>query len=204
TDDPIKNPNSGQVFDPASSTNPDGSGRAAFAGNLIPIARISQSIGNVLAAFPTPDNTDLTNNFTSNGAGPFDQKSFDVRMDYSAPRNYQVFGRFSLDYFSLSGQGGLGILGGSGTGPGGLNGSSNVHNYSLATGFTKPIGTKWLTDFRFGWFKYNPQTAYSDATASPMDGFGVPCLNSSKLNSSLCPGITGPPVTGGLAGVDFS
>src|SRR5258707_15536907 len=117
-------------------------------------------------------------------------------MDYSAPRNYQVFGRFSLDYFSLSGQGGLGALGGLGFGPGGLNGSSNVHNYSLATGFTKPIGPTWLTDFRFGWFKYNPQTAYSDASASPMDKFGVPGLNSG-------PGVVGPPTTGGLSGIDF-
>src|SRR5947207_14675757 len=110
-------------------------------------------------------------------------------MGYSASLNYQVFGRLSLDFFSLSGTGGVGALGGLGFGPGGLNGSSNVHNYSLATGFTKPLGTKWLTDFRFGYFKYNPQTAYSDASATPMDGFGVPGLNSG-------PGVAGPPVTG--------
>src|ERR1700755_1649928 len=81
--------------------------------------------------------------------------------------------------------------------PGGLNGSSDVHNYSLATGFTKSIGAKWLTDFRFGYFKYNPQTAYSDASASPMDSLGFPGLNSG-------PGIVGPPVTGGLSGFQFT
>jgi len=37
---------------------------------------------------------------------------------------------------------------------------------------------------------------YSDASASPMDGFGVPGLNSG-------PGVVGPPTTGGLAGIDF-
>ncbi len=91
--------------------------------------------------------------------------------------NYQVFGRFSLDYFSLSGKGALGALGGPGFGPGGLNGQSTVHNYSLATGFNKAIGTTLLTDFRFGYFKYNPQTAYSDASTTPMTGFGIPGLN---------------------------
>ena len=114
------------------------------------------------------------NNFVSTGSGPFNQHSFDTRIDYSAPHNYQVFGRFSLDYFSLSGAGGLGALGGAGFGPGGLNGSSNVHNYSLASGFTKAIGTHWLTDFRFGYFKYNPQTAYSDASNRPWTNSGFP------------------------------
>src|SRR6202035_972426 len=141
----------GQIFDPATGDPLTGANRTVFANNMIPIARIQQNVGNVLALFPAPSNSGLNNNFTSNGAGPFNQKSFDTRIDYSAPHNYQVFGRFSLDYFSLSGTGGVGALGGLGFGPGGLNGSSNVHNYSLATGFTKPIGAKWLTDFRFGY-----------------------------------------------------
>jgi hypothetical protein len=196
---------SAQIFDPTSSATPDGSGRTAFANNLIPIADIKQNVGNILALFPTPTVTCgavatpacVANNFSSTGSGPFNQYSFDTRIDYSAPRNFQVFGRFSLDYFSLSGAGGLGALGGAGFGPGGLNGSSIVHNYSLASGFTKAIGTRWLTDFRFGYFKYNPQTAYSDASQSPMDKFGIPGLNSG-------PGIVGPPETGGLSGFIFS
>jgi hypothetical protein len=187
----------GQVFNPNTGSVSDGSGRTAFAGNMIPIGMISQNVGNVLAAFPAATVTDatsanfLTNNFVSSGSGPFDQKSFDVRIDYSAPHNYQVFGRFSLDYFSLSGTGGLGTLGSEGFGPGGLNGSSNVHNYSLATGVTKPIGSRWLTDLRFGYFKYNPQTAYSDANTTPMTAFGFPGLN------------LGTAETGGLSGFFF-
>ena len=68
----------------------------------------------------------MTNNFVSTGSGPFNQYSFDTRIDYSAPHGFQVFGRFSLDYFNLSGLGGLGALGGAGFGPGGLNGTSDV------------------------------------------------------------------------------
>jgi hypothetical protein len=187
------------IFDPLTGDANTGANRTAFAGNLIPIGRIQQNVGNVLALFPAPTAGGVNNNFVSNGAGPYNQKSFDTRIDYSAPHNYQVFGRFSLDYFSLSGTGGLGALGGLGFGPGGLNGSSNVHNYSLATGFTKPIGAKWLTDFRFGYFKYNPQTAYSDATKTPMDTLGFPGLNTGT-------GIVGPPTTptGGLSGFQFT
>ena len=44
-----------------------------------------------------------------------------------------AFGRFSLDHFSLSGKGGLGVMGGAGFGPGGLAGSSTVHNYQYGS-----------------------------------------------------------------------
>jgi len=120
----------------------------------------------------------VTDNFIGSGTGPYNQNSFDTRIDYNAPRGFNIFGRFSLDYFNLSGTGTLGVLGGVGFGPGGLNGSSTVHNYSLATGFDKPVGTLWLTDFRFGYFKYNPQTAYSDGNATPATTlFHIPGLN---------------------------
>jgi hypothetical protein len=189
---PIGGVPSGQIFDPRTGNSLTGSGRTAFANNQIPIARISQNIGNLLALFPAPTAGGVNNNFVASGSGPFDQKSFDTRIDYSAPHNYAVFGRFSLDYFSLSGKGGLGALGAAGFGPGGLAGSSNVHNYSLASGFTKPIGVKWLTDFRFGYFKYNPQTAYPDASQAVMDKLGFPGFNTGT-------GLQGPPITGGIS-----
>jgi len=205
---------SGDIFDPRTGNAQTGAGRTAFAGNLIPISanpainRVPTNVQSLLALFPTPTVTCptpvtpatvncLSNNFVSTGAGPFNQKSFDTRIDYAAPHNFQVFGRFSLDYFSLSGLGGLGALGGLGFGPGGLNGSSINHDYSLATGFTKAIGVKWLTDVRFGYFKYNPQTHYSDASQSPMDKLGFPGLNSG-------PNVVGPPETGGLSGFQFT
>jgi hypothetical protein len=89
-----------------------------------------------------------------------------------------LFGRFSLDYFKLSGKGSLGALGGPGTGLLGLAGSSITHNYSLATGFTKTLSNSLLTDVRFGWFKYNPQTQKPDGGA-PMTAFGIPNANTS-------------------------
>ena len=168
----------GLIYDPATGNPSDGSGRTQFANNLIPIARISPQAALVLAQFPAPTGPGILNNFNGSGSGPYNQNSFDTRIDYSAPHGFQIFGRFSLDYFSLSGVGTLGVLGGDGFGPGGLNGTSNVHNYSLSTGFDKAIGTKWLTDVRFGWFRYNPQTAYSDASTNPMkDLFQIPGLN---------------------------
>jgi hypothetical protein len=192
---PVNGVASGQIYNPYTGDQNLGTGRTAFLNNMIPmslIESVNPNIGKVLAEFPTPTASGVNNNFVSTGSGPYNQNSFDTRIDYNAPHDFQVFGRFSLDYFTLSGLGGLGVLGGVGFGPGGLNGESTVHNYSVAGGVTKPIGTHWLTDFRVGWFQYNPQTAYSDANQTPMNAFGFPGLN------------LGTPDTGGTSGFNFT
>jgi len=170
----------GQAFDPATG-NPDGTGRTAFTGNLIPINRISPQAAAFFAKYPAPNATGNSGgtqqNFIAAGAGPYNQNAFDTRIDYNVAPSVQMFGRFSLDYFSLSGKGVLGALGGVGFGPGGLAGSSIVHNYSLASGVTKTFSSTLLADFRFGYFKYNPKTNKPDAGTKPMTDAGIPNAN---------------------------
>jgi hypothetical protein len=175
-----------QVYDPSTGTPNTGNGgnRTAFgpagncSGNCIPIKDVSPQAAAILALFPAPQTSAVLNNYVASGSGPFTQNSFDTRIDYAASSSLNLFGRFSLDYFKLSGKGSLGALGGPGTGLLGLAGSSITHNYSLATGFTKTLSTSLLTDVRFGWFKYNPQTLKPDGGA-PMTAFGIPNANTS-------------------------
>ena len=181
----------GQAYDPASGTNVgEGGARAIFGpggactGNCIPIARLEDGTGaptpaaKILALFPAPLTTGVFNNFLGSGSGPFSQNSFDTRIDDTLSPSLNLFGRFSLDYFKLSGTGTLGALGGPGSGLLGLAGSSITHNYSLATGFTKTLNPTMITDFRFGWLKYNPQTMKPDG-GTPMTAFGIPNANTS-------------------------
>ena len=198
----------GLIYDPNTGTPGAGNGgnRMQFCGplgctsepNWIPMTpAAATSVGHpatsvvspqaqaILALFPAPQNGSLFNNYVSSGSGPFKQNSFDTRIDFAASSTLNVFGRFSLDYFKLSGVGSLGPLGGPGTGLLGLAGSSITHNYSLSTGFTKTLSSSLLTDFRFGWFKYNPQTQKPDG-GTPMTNFGIPNAN------------TGDPKTAGL------
>jgi hypothetical protein len=140
----------------------------------------------MLAAFPMPTAGGYSTNFVGAGAGPYNQNSFDTRIDYAASQSMSVFGRFSLNRFSLSGAPSLGAVGGVGFGPGGLAGSSNVHNYSLAAGVTKTFSSSLLGDFRFGYFKYNPVTAKPDQGKSSMTNFGIPNAN---LGDSFTSGL---------------
>ncbi|MGA2950406.1 MAG: TonB-dependent receptor, partial [Candidatus Sulfotelmatobacter sp.] len=141
------------------------------------ISRLSAPAAAILAMFPAPTSSGIQNNFVSSGTGSYSQNSFDTRIDYSAAPTVQVFGRFSLDYFNLSGQGSYGALEGVGDGPGGLSGSSKVHNYSLASGVTKTFSSTLLADFRFGYFKYNPRANKPDVGATPMTNVGIPNAN---------------------------
>jgi hypothetical protein len=175
----------GQVFDPNTGTL-QGTGRTAFAGNLIPNSLISPQARAILSLFPLPNasgsSNGTLNNYLAGGSGPFQQNAFDVRSDWVASPTINVFGRFSLAYFSVSGAPGLGKAGGVGFGSAGLAGSSIIHNYSLSTGVTKTFSQSLLADFRFGWFKYNPQTHKFFEGATPMiniNGSGVtaPGLN---------------------------
>ena len=174
-------PGGGQVYDPTTGDPNKGTGRTPFANNQIPVSMISKAAGKILALFPDPGaGAPVLNNFAGAGSGPFRSNSFDTRIDYTASQTLNVFGRFSLAYYTLSGKGLLGALGGPGNGgtsdAPGLSGSSTTHNYSLAVGFNKTVTNNWLTDFRFGYFKYNPTTSKPDS-GTPMTNFGIPGAN---------------------------
>lgn len=201
----------GQVYDPTTGNTLTGAGRTAFASNHIPIAMISPQAAKILALFPQPTNGNLINNYIVSGSGPYTQNAFDVRIDYSATPTVQIFGRFSLQDYSLSGAGALGPLEGAVTSPGngggfgngGLAGSSVIHNYSLASGVTKTFSSSLLADFRFGYFKYNPQTAKPDQGTSPMTSFGIPNANTGSVQTSGLGGffLSGASTNGGAGAV---
>jgi hypothetical protein len=165
----------GQVYQPVPGDG--GVGRTPYVNNQIPIARISPQAAAILALFPAPSNSQPFNNYIASGSGSYTQNSFDTRIDFAAAPTVQIFGRFSLDYFNVSGAGSYGALEGVGFGPGGLSGSSITHNYSLSSGVTKTFSSSLLADFRFGYFKYNPIASKPDVGATPMTSAGIPNAN---------------------------
>jgi Carboxypeptidase regulatory-like domain/TonB dependent receptor-like, beta-barrel len=172
------------IYDPATG-NSDGTGRTPFCGpagcatqpNWIPIGRIPGVVQNILSLFPSPGNGNLQQNLIASGSGPFRGDQWDARGDWTVSNTMTVFGRFSMAKFDISGSGLLGAVGGLGNGIGGLSGSSITHNYSLATGFTKTLSNTLLTDFRFGYFKYNPTTHKQREGDTPVADVGIPNVN---------------------------
>ncbi len=185
----------GQIYDPTTGTKDPitgqftGAGRTPFAGNLIPVARLSAPALALLRALPAPSIGGITNNLTGSGSGPYDDDEFNVRVDHAATQNLHLFGRYSLADYRLSGKGIFGALGGPGFGQGGLAGNSKSRDQSVATGFDYALSPTLLTDFRFGYLRYNVAANKFDVGTAPATAFGIPGLNTGSVATSGLPGF---------------
>ena len=180
----------GQVYDPATGT-PGGTGRTPFAGNIIPNNRISSQARTLLNLLPGPNATGIRNNFTSGGNGPFNANAFNIRSDYAHSRNLSIFGRYSFQDFDLTGRGVFDTptvaVGGRGIGLNGFGAQSKSRNHSIATGFNYTLSPTWLTDFRFGYFKYRVNVNPNGLGSTPATDAGIPRLNTGDVLTSGMP-----------------
>jgi len=187
----------GQIYNPY---EPQGS-RTAYANNQIPMSVLQQYDPNgvaehILSLLPAPNATGIDNgtvdNYTASGSGSFNDYQYTGRVDYAMSQKMQIFGRYTHAHFLLSGQPIFGDqIGGPGLGYLGLAGQSLINNYSLATGFNYTLSSSLLTDFRFGYFRYNPHSTKYDANVAAATALGLPGLNTSD------------PTTGGLPALVF-
>lgn len=189
----------GQVYNP---TGPEG-GRKSYAGDVIPQADLQAVDTNfksglttsesILALLPPPnatgDHNGTVNNFTANGSGSFNDYQYVGRVDYTVSQKLQIFGRYTHAHFLLSGLPVFGnAIGGPGLGYLGLAGQSLIQNYSLATGFNYTLSNTLLTDFRFGYFRYNPHsTKYDQGNSTAASSLGLPGLNTSDVTTNGLP-----------------
>ncbi|PYY24592.1 MAG: hypothetical protein DMG62_03280 [Acidobacteria bacterium] len=167
-------PVSGNIFDPLTG--------AQFPNNIIPNSRLSPAALKILAALPAPNAgaaTNITNNFVGSGSGSYDDDAFNIRIDDQLKQNVHLFGRYSYAKFKLSGNPVFGAIGGNGFGEGGLAGSANTRNQSIASGFDYVLSPTLLTDFRFGYVKYNPETQKPGSDPNAAATLGLLGLNNS-------------------------
>ena len=185
---------------------------AAWPGNVIPAVLISPTAMNLfkllLPYAPNINQAGLTDNYAASGTGIFNSDEWDVRGDVNATQKIHAFGRFSRFTDTLTGKTLFGNAGGSGFGISGYGGTSNGANDSVALGADIFLSTKWSTDVRLGYYRYNVITAKYDQTANnlPIQGenvsgtginaplvvtqqFGAPNINVADLNIS---GNNGP------------
>src|SRR5882672_1067440 len=192
----------GQVFNPYQS---DGA-RTSYAGNVINQSVLQSydascasgctltTAESILAQLPAPnlpgDHNGTLNNYAASGSGSFNDYQYVIRGDYTASEKLQIFGRYTHSNFKLSGKPVFGVIGGPGLGYLGLAGQSLINNYSLATGFNYTLSSTLLTDFRFGYFRYNPHsTKFDQSSTDAASALGFPGLNTSDVTTNGLPGL---------------
>src|SRR6266849_5275278 len=153
----------GQVFNPYEAPGSRTSYTTGTAGSFvtrIPFSVLQQwdptgVAEKILNLLPAPNTTGVNNgtveNYSKGGSGSFNDYKYTTREDYNASQKLQIFGRYTHAHFTLSGPPPMfgNVIGGPGLGYLGLAGSSQISNYSLATGFNYTVSNTLLTDFRF-------------------------------------------------------
>ncbi len=175
------------IFDPLTGDG-SGGGRTEFANGVIPAGRLSPQALAFITQLPLPNLPGITNNFTAGGIEAFDDNAFNVRGDWGYSDNLHIFGRYSFAQFERSGPGAYGeLLGGPAFDNINFAGSSRARNQSVAAGFDYVLSPTLLTDFRFGFFRYNVAVLPGGVGTTPAADAGIPNLNS-------VPGINQDPI----------
>ncbi|UWZ85762.1 TonB-dependent receptor [Occallatibacter riparius] len=171
-----------------------------YQGNVIPRAQLSQEALNFLKYLepytkgvnyqPGAGNVgNLDKNYSGSGTGTLNSDQWTVRGDYTINDKMHAFGRFSRFTDTLIGKVMFGTAGGPGFGLGGYGGTSQGSNDSLASGMDIALNQSLLTDWRFGYYRYNIKTHKPDQTAEFANTIGWVGMNTGDYYTGGSPAI---------------
>jgi outer membrane receptor protein involved in Fe transport len=195
------------IFDPRSGDTP--AQRTQFAGNRIPTARLSPQALNLLKFIPLPNIDGVQRdqpNFVGSGTIKFNEDLTNTRWDYFYSQQLTFFGRYSFADYRLDSPGIFGFAGG-GRGfdeQAPFAGISRTRNQSIASGFNYTVNDNWLTDFRFGWFRYRVNVDPGAGDTTPAKDAGIPGLNNDSFTGGMPAFMLNGYGPGGNAGNQFN
>ncbi len=195
------------IFDPAGDAAPAGRQQFQTADgrpNVIPSDRLSQQAINLLNQYIplpnfTPGSPDLPN-YVGSGTVKFDEDLTNTRWDYYVNEKMHAFGRYSFADYRLISPGVFGSAGGGvGFDPNStFSGESRTRNQSIASGFDYTVSANWVTDFRFGYYRYRVNVDPGQLQSTPATDAGIPGLNNDDFTGGM-PGF----FINGVAGFNF-
>ena len=138
------------IYDPLTG-NPDGSGRTAFPGNVIPMDRQSSAALKLISLLPAPNLPGLINNYYATGAYKFDRNTIDAKVNYIATDKFTMYARFGLMKYSMENPPAFGPLGGTFVQTtSGFAGTSVGKTWSGSVGGTYIVKPSLIIDGTFG------------------------------------------------------
>src|SRR5215471_1693877 len=168
--------------------------RQQFPGNVIPTGMLSPQAQNLLKSLPLPNSgTGIggTPNFVASGQGLVNSDAFNTRIDRYQTEKVHLFGRYSFMRYRLQAPGAFGdAAGGPTIGTTAFAGASTLRDQSLSSGFDYSITPTWLTDFRFGFFRYRVFVNPNGVGTSPAKDAGIPGLNNDAYYTSGMPAFS--------------
>src|SRR5215471_3713123 len=158
--------------------------------NVIPSTRLTTQAQNILNYIPLPDIPGASGpgpNYSASGIQVLNSDAFDIRPDLYYSQKLHVFGRYSFAQFHKFAPGAFGLEAGGPDLGFAFAGKSDVRNQSIAQGFDYTLRPNWLTDFRFGFFRYRVFVNPNGLGTSPATDGGIPGLNVDNFYTSGMP-----------------
>ncbi len=176
----------GQIYDPATG-NPDGSNRAKFANNQIPISRVNPVSLAIMKLLPQPNQNQSnlaapTNNYVTNLPFTKTTDSYDIKIDYALNEKNHLSGRYSWQRVLTYQQAAFGAFAGGPAG-GGFQGTGNQKAYSTGLNYDHVFSPTLFTEARFGVAHLHNDAQPSDYGSNDATTLGVPGVNISPFTS---------------------
>ncbi len=174
------------IYDPATGA-PDGTGRQAFAGNIIPTSRISPISRRILGLVPLPTAPGLNTNYQRATSRRKDMNSFDLKLDHNFQAATRVSARYSRQRATTQQPPVFGMAGGPslGGGPAGTAGDALYQAQSGAITLSHVFTPSLIGDFRAGVSRYINDAVQSDYGLNSASELGIPGVNISDYTTGM-------------------
>ena len=169
------------IYDPATGSA-NGLNRTAFAGGIIPAARIDPIAKLILKDLPATNRAGFTNNFYATAPYAFDRKTLDTKINYNVNEKFTTYGRFSFLTYKQLNPGALGPLDGIGTAAqGGNTGVGSGKTYGVTVAGVYTVSTNFIIDANVGWTKQgtNSEQGFLDQKIG-LDVLKIPGTNGTR------------------------
>ena len=148
------------IYDPLTG-NANGSGRTAFANNIIPAERISRVARQIIEWLPLPTTSAISSNYFASGEADFDRHSSDVKVNWNPSGGFTMFARTSILKFSGWTPVPFGRASGGAIPPDLSEGPVNGLNKSISVGLTYTITPTVLLDGTVGLNYVTPEALHA-------------------------------------------
>ena len=148
------------IYDPLTG-NANGSGRTAFANNIIPADRMSRVARTIIDWLPLPTTPAISSNYFASGVAEFNRHSSDVKVNWNPSGRLTMFGRASVLKFSGWTPVPFGRASGGAIPPDLSEGPVSGLNKSISVGVTYTITPTVLLDGTIGFNYVTPEALHA-------------------------------------------
>ncbi|MFL6446979.1 MAG: carboxypeptidase regulatory-like domain-containing protein [Bryobacteraceae bacterium] len=175
------------IYNPATG-NPDGTGRQAFAGNVIPQNSIDPIAKSLQAYYPAPNLPGVTNNYSASGGPILNRNTVDAKFNWNRNDKHTIWGKYGRMWATSGGVGAFGVAGGPGIGADPGQGETTVQVYTV--GHTYAFSPNIVLDGNIAYQRQVQNVKANDFGTNYGTQLGIPGTNGPDINQSGFPSIT--------------